>query len=807
MRSLLSELLVPWWAQQLTLCGWPLVSDPRLALSADQAFERLMLLGIDSRDEFAWRLWENASDTGEPPIARLAALELLALGSTVGWTHPRTDEAWLLALARDIVTDMPTLKAWLQALAHLGDPALDMAGQALFARERQQRGVSWREVRHSLKSIDMPAPLWPADLWRARAVIAPVLAWPIQHSPEEQRQQQALLREQGEVRGPDELKSLLFWLAGQGHRYGWEMDAVRLARQGAEARVEWLAGLNDQQDYGRVLLQFLAEEEPLDWAAWDWLRLVDQAYLGCCAGWLSASEAEVFAAHAIDLLQQRYADWEAVARAYQRGRSLFEGRDLRETFDSDWGGLLVASRSPWEMPFSRILGVEQRQLARAFIQRQRGEADSWVLAIAAVRDPDLIHRRHLDEPLGQARTEDAERYLEEVLGLRREEGTAGLARFWMPAQAHHLNQLAADSRHHVGRKSSRRASRRLAACADHAATIAMAEKYAFYLVMAADSGRYPSSEIKALAQSLCDVLSRFYSDPLRMLSAWHAWEIVLSQDEAPEEVSLADDIAWHRHDLGSPFHWLTTSRSLTWLEPGVRPTLTRFTAISLAGPLNEALWQAPQPLAPQDRQALGEWVEHQYALQGASGLIDFLDFLVEAGDRQDYQINYAPYTLNRARLEAEIAILESGECADEERVHLLRLKHVRDNACRCNDQDMTAWDIAQLVDLALAGRQLDWLEEDRLSHYLDAAMRLAGRHYSSWYDYAEGLYSGFGFFMDDTPEREAFLMRFREALDAWLEARPLLAGAWASLDFPGSAMTHWTSLHVDILPGEAHHLH
>ena len=94
-------------------------------LAREQAFERLTLLGIDSRDEFAWRLWENASDTGELSIARLAALELLALGSTVGWTHPRTDEAWLLALARDIVTSMPTLKAWLQALTHLGDPALD----------------------------------------------------------------------------------------------------------------------------------------------------------------------------------------------------------------------------------------------------------------------------------------------------------------------------------------------------------------------------------------------------------------------------------------------------------------------------------------------------------------------------------------------------------------------------------------------------------------------------------------------------------------------------------------------------------
>jgi len=803
----LSELLVPWWAQQLTLCGWPLVSDPRLALSADQAFERLLSLGIEGRDELAWRLWENASDVGELPLTRLAALELLALGSILGWTRSETDDAWLLALARDVVMNISTLKAWLQSLAHLGDPALDAAGHELLIRERQQRGVSWLKLRHSLKSIDTSAPLWPADIWRARAAIAPVLAWPVECSADERRQHRALLSEQGKVHGRDELKALLFWLAGQGHRYGWDMDAVRVARQGVEARVEWLSGLHDQQNYGQVLLRFLDEEEPLDWAAWDWLRLIDQAYLGYCAGWLTAPEAEMFAAHAIDLLQQRYADWESVAHAYQRGRSLFEGRDLREAFEGDWGGLFVTSRSPWETPFSDILGEEQRQAARVFARQQHEEADSWVLAIAAIRDPDLIHRRHLEEPLGQTQVQDAEHYLEEVLGLRQEEGTAGLARFWMPAQAHHLNQLAANSRHVVGQKLSQGASRRLAACADHAATITMAEKYAFYLVMAADSGRYPPAEIKALAQSLCDVLSRFYSDPLRMLSAWHAWEVVLSEDEAPEEISLADDIAWHRQDPGSPFRWLTPSRSLTWLEPGVRPTLTRFTAISLAGPLNEALWQAPQPLAPQDRGALGEWIEHQYALQGASGLIDFLDFLVEAGDRQDYQINYAPYTLNRTRLEAEIAILESGDSAEEERIHLLRLKHVRDNACHCNDQDMTAWDIAQLVDLALAGRQLDWLDETRLSYYLDAAMRLAGRHYSSWQDYAEGLFSGFGFFMDDTPEREAFLVRFRDALNAWLEATPLLAGAWASLDFPGSAMTHWTSFHVDILPGEPHRLH
>lgn len=818
----MSELLVPWWAQQLTLCGWPLVSDPRLTLGADQAHARLQSLGIGGRDEFAWRLWESGGDAQSPSFARLAALELLALGSAANWIRPPCTDAWLVMLAWNIVEQAPTLKAWLQSLASLNDPALDAAGRELLARERQQRGVSWLALRHRLKSAGPSTPpdsagfdalqvrsadLWPEGPWRARAAIAPVLAWPIDIPPDEQRQYRTLLREQDDVDGREELLSSLFWLAGQGHRYGWELDAVRVARQRPEAQLEWLSGLSDQHDYGQVLLGFLADAEPLDWAAWDWFRLVDQAYLGHCAGWLTTEEAERFAGHGIDLLQQRYPDWEAAARAYQRGRSLFEGRDLRAVFDEEWRGLLSTATSPWAVPLADTLEEESRESAREFVRQHRENPGSWVLSIASIRDPDLVHRRSLSEPLGPDRIQEAERYLEDVLGLRREEGTAGLARFWMPAQAHHLNQLAADSRHAAGRRSSPGASRRLAVCADHAATITMAEKYAFYLVMASDSGRYSPVEIETLARSLCDVLSRFYRDAERMLSAWQVWETVLGEDETPDEVSLADDIAWHRRDPGSPFHWLTPSRSLTWLEPGVRPTLARFTAISLAGPLNEALWQAPQPLAPQDREALGEWIEHQYALQGASGLVDFLDFLSEAGDRQDYQINYAPYTLNRTRLEAEIAILESGECAEEDRVHLMRLKHVRDNACHCNDQDMTAWDIAQLVDLAVAGRQLDWLDEARLSHYLDAAMRLAERHYSSWRDYAEGLYSGFGFFMDDTPEREAFLLRFREALSAWLEAEPLLAGAWASLDFPGSPMTHWTSLHVDILPGEPHRLH
>lgn len=808
----LPELLVQWWARQLTLCGWPEVGDPRQAIPRDLALERLAAFGIGDRDEFAWRLWESITDTREPALSRLAALELLALGSVTEWSDRRAVMAWLVHLARAIIVEYPSLQRWVDELSRLDDPVVNAAARDLVEAERQGRGVAWAALKRRVREYDAETTetLWNDDLWRARAAFAPVLYWPFSPDESESRKQRRLLREELEIEGRNHLIETLYWLACQGHRHGWEMDAVRLAREGASAAREWLASLEDQQDYGRVLVRFLNDGEPLEWAAWDWLRLIDQAYLGFCAGWLTAEETENFAAHAVDLLQQRYTDWRAVANAYQRGRSLFEGRDLRPDFATDWARLLEASASPWGRPLADSLDEKRRLAARQAMQKRHASPDAWILAMASVREPDLVQRCRLDEELGMTRRQEAERYLRDVLGLRREEGLSGLARFWMPAQAHHLNQLAADALHAVGVSSSGGdggRQKRLAACANHAATIVMAEKYAFYLLMAADSGRYSQEEIQGQVQSLCDVLSRFYSDPSRLLAAWSAWEAVLSQEDAPEEGSLKDDIDWHLRDPGSRFHWLTPSQELTWQEPGPRPTLAQFTAIALAGPLNEAAWQIPQPLALEDRLALQEWIEHQYALQGASGLVEFLNFLAGAGDRQEYQINYAPYTLNRPRLEEEIAILESGECAEEERIHLLRLRRVRDNACRCNDEDLTAWDIAQLVDLAMAGRQLDWLDAGEFTHYLEVASRLAEKHYGSWQAYAEGLYSGFGFFMDDTPERETFLVRFREALDAWLTATPLLAGSWASLDFPGQTGRHWTPFHVDVLPGEPHRLH
>ncbi|MGO3768784.1 MAG: DUF1266 domain-containing protein, partial [Vreelandella alkaliphila] len=229
--------------------------------------------------------------------------------------------------------------------------------------------------------------------------------------------------------------------------------------------------------------------------------------------------------------------------------------------------------------------------------------------------------------------------------------------------------------------------------------------------------------------------------------------------------------------------------------------------MSLVGPLNSAVWSEPQVESLRECADIREWVESHYHLTSADDMQEFLTFMLESGDRQEYQINYAPYTLNPDRLDAEIAILESGDCAEEERHHLLRLRRVQSNEDGCNDVDMAAWDIAQLVDLAIAARQLGWLDRQAFADVLDRAYKLAANHYSGWQEYSAGMYAGFSFFMGETPERESFLAGFRQALVAWLCGAPILAGPWASLDFPGNKPRHFAPLHIDTLPGDQRILH
>ncbi|PSJ22077.1 hypothetical protein CVH10_08360 [Halomonas sp. ND22Bw] len=813
-----------WWAQQLVLCDWAFAPDP-LTLDAEVAAARLEGLGVVDRGELGWRLLEAFGGGGEADPARLlSALELAALGGAAGWLGEPRARAWAQRLAEEIGSRYHGLEAWLDALCRArsavgwvqGDDGFSEACEALAALEHQGEGVTWEMMREWLADSRPEQALWPDDpvdrVWRLRAAFSPVLE--PRAAPLDWQGLEGWLTEAWQVQGRDELIRVLLWLASQGDRQAWDLDATRLLSAAAEERRAWWEGLAPRdQSAGRVLLTLVESGEPLEWAAWDWLRLIDLAWAGLCMGWLDDEEARHFALHGADMAMHRYSDWVALARAYQRGRSLFEARDLRGAFDVDWALLLQSPVSPWRTPLSEIVDEAQLEASRRAMRDWRRDPRHWVLALAAVREPELALRQGVAPMLPEARRQDARRYLAETLDLHADEGPEALSRYWLPAQAHHLNQLAADGAHGAlptaatpfGRPGRQDLAARdaLGQASRHAATIHMAEKYAFHLQMAMDSGLFDAARLSELTAALHGSLSRFYTSPRRLLAAWAQWEALLPE---PDQPSLVAEIRWHQDDPGSVFHWLDWS-SGEWQEPGPRPSLSHFTAMALVGPLNSPAWSLPQPESERECASIREWVDGHYALHTAGELADFVDYLLEAGDRQEYQINYAPYTLNRERLASEIATLESGECSEEERNHLLRLIRVRDGEDGCNELDMTAWDLAQAVDLAIAGRQLGWLTEADFLAFLGRAHALAARQYGGWEEYARGLLAGFSFFMGETPEREAFLSGFRQALVSWLSAAPPMAGAWASLDFPGARPRHWAPMHVDTLPGDGRQLH
>lgn len=815
--------LSAWWAQQLVLCGWAFEPDPTV-VDARLAGERLGYLGVESPNALGARLLEAFPPARPNPLRQLDALELLALATGAGWLPVTQAQAWVRRLAEEVTADHVDLESWLKALLAehgaegwvRGDDGFFEACEALASLEQDGDGVTWEMLEGCLAQRKSQATLWPSGpgdaVWRLRAVFAPTLSLPNQLSVDE-TQTSEWLAEVWQIDDRDGLVRLMLWMAGQGDRYGWDLDASRLVDLGAGQREAWLAELKEAEAYGHVLLAFLQRGEPLEWAAWDWLRLVELAYAGWCLGWLEQHEAEDFAVHALDLLSHRYSDWLAMMYAYQRGRSLFEARDVSGEVERDWSLLLLSSVSPWREPLGELLETPLRERSRTAMRAWRSDRRHWVLALASVREPDLLYRQGVALSVDAPRREDARSYLHETLGLLAEDGPQGVSRFWLPAQAHHLNQLAADASHSAlprartvfGEPDAVGLAQRdgLANCSRHAATIYMAEKYAFYLQMAMDSEQFDAQGLAALAESLSSVLCRFYPDSRRLLTAWAAWESALPDGEGP---ALTHEIQWHRDDAGSPFHWLDWTPG-AWQEPGDRPSLPRFTALALVGPLNASIWGSPRPESKRERQEIREWLDSHYGLHNSESVREFLDFLLSSGDRQEYQINYAPYTLNTARLASEIAVLESDDCSEEERNHLLRLIRVRNNVDGCNDIDMAAWDIAQAVDLAIAARQLDWLEESAFNVLLERAMQLAATHYSGWSAYARGLYAGFSFFMGETEERAAFLAGFREALVAWLTGAPPLVGAWASLDFPGARPGHWAALHIDTLSGDARTLH
>ncbi|MCH4562655.1 DUF1266 domain-containing protein [Halomonas sp. EGI 63088] len=819
------DTLNAWWAQQLVLCDWAFDPDP-LSVDAEAAVSRLAVLGVSDRGELGWRLVESLGAGGAvaDPARMLSGLEVVALAGAAGWLSEPRARDWAQRLAGEISAHYSSLDVWLEALRRVrgaegwvrGDDGFSDACEALAVLEHEGDGITWERLGEWLAIHDRHLALWPeapeAQVWRLRAGFSPVVEWPA--GRQDWAGLEAWLEEAWQIQRRDDLLRALLWLAGQGDRQGWDLDATRLLALDVAARHDWLERLDGtERAYGRVLLGFIDHGEPLEWAAWDWLRLVDLAWAGACLGWLDEREATDFALHGADLVQHRYSDWAALARAYQRGRSLFEGRNLLPALEADWKLLLQSPVSPWRPALQGLIDSSLLERSHSALRDWRREPRHWVLALASVREPELAMRQGPAVPVAPARRDDAGQYLRDTLDLHADEGVEALARYWLPAQAHHLNQLAADAAHGAlpgaetpfGAPAAGDLALRdgLRTASRHSATIHMAEKYAFYLQMAMDSEAFDAARLEALAEALRGSLSRFYPDARRLLEAWASWESLLPEEGQPP---LTGEIRWHLEDPGSLFHWLDW-RPAEWQEPGRRPSLPHFTAMALVGPLNSAAWSLPQPESERECASIRDWVDGHYGLHSAAELAEFLDFLLEAGDRQEYQINYAPYTLNDARLGSEIATLESGECSEEEASHLLRLQRVRDNEDGCNDTDMAAWDIAQAVDLAIAGRQLNWLEEPAFARVLERAHALAASHYAGWEEYARGLYAGFSFFMGETPERESFLAGFRQALVAWLSGAPPLAGPWASLDFPGARPRHWAPLHIDTLPGDTRRLH
>ncbi|GAA3900763.1 hypothetical protein GCM10022228_09180 [Halomonas cibimaris] len=619
-----------------------------------------------------------------------------------------------------------------------------------------------------------------------------------------------------QINAREALIEAMLWLAAQGERQRWDVDAAALKAMNVAKRREWQQQTsNHSAPYAALLCEWVAAGEPLEWAAWDWLRLAELAWAGGGCGFLSEAEVAHFAGHAADLLHRRYDDWQQVLCAYLRGLGLFSGTDCRGAAHTlPPPAALNAPEQPWQHALAALLTPPGLAASRAAMRDYRATLGHWLQALAGVRDPALMLRQREPRlPLPEQHRADAERYLKDALELYADEGAEALGRYWLPAEAHHLNQMAADAAHGVyppsrtpfGRPSREALAERgrLGQASRYAATVHMAEKFAFYLHTALDTRRFDEAALLTMAQSLKSCLCHFYTTPTRLLEAWLAWERCLPE---PDQAGLCHDIAWHLHDPGSVFHWVDWQPG-AWCEPHPRPSLRHFTAMALVGPLNSTTWRQPSPESRREREALVAWMEEHYQLHSADELRGFIDYMLEAGDRQDYQINYAPYTLNRERLEEEIAISQTGASPLEERHHVLRLKRVRDNEDGCNERDMAAWDIAQTVDLAIAGRELGWLDARGLTEVLERAYVLAENHYGGWQEYADGLYAGFSFFMGETDERESFLAGLRHALVAWCCGAPVLAGVWASLDFPGSRPRHFAPLHIDTLPGDRQTLH
>ena len=151
---------------------------------------------------------------------------------------------------------------------------------------------------------------WPqasaARCWRVCALLRPVTEYPGNRNAWPDAAE--WLHKAWDIKDHDSLMTTLLWLSAQGERQRWDVEARLLKTLNGAEHDAWL---NEHQEapHARLLSAFIAQQEPLDWAAWDWLRMAELAWAGACCGYLTQQDADHVAAHSVDLLCQRYADW------------------------------------------------------------------------------------------------------------------------------------------------------------------------------------------------------------------------------------------------------------------------------------------------------------------------------------------------------------------------------------------------------------------------------------------------------------------------------------------------------------------
>lgn len=735
-----------------------------------------------------------------------------------GWLSQAEGQAWQALLALRLRQTSETPAQLLAALAQEQSPWLTRL-QALAWPDQD-----WRPSGDELQALELahwPEPLQVrhTPLGYALAVRASSFAIFAQDLSDPHKLRDLFwpdvnqtLADYWQVQDGEDTLQLLYWLAGQGQRYAWQLDDQWLRQASESERENWRSELPEgMQGYAdRLELNLELSDKPMDVAAWDWVRMADLALAGYLAGYLSRTQWRSFALVAVWLLRQRYDSWQALSEAYLWGYELWKiqsGVDLSPELEKTWQQLQTLPFSPFQQLDWGGLSLDHPDFKDAIQSFSEGLNRPLMLTalIASLRDDAALLTGLGMDRLPAERQNEAREFLFANLDVHPNESlTSTLARFWQPGRVHHYDQLALNCR--VGRlpqlpgnleaqpevwQAWQEQAPLLADLVHFPAGVVMAEKYAFYLLKSMETGHYPLDEGTELALALQDYLSWYYPSATDLLQAWFRWDEVLSLHE--EERPLMAELEWHRQDPGSLFRFFPWRRPPARLtEPGKAVSEADLATLNLVGPLTGIHWSWPERLPDHAAQELKGLLQETHLFQKPDDLIDFLSHLYHAGDRQEYLIAYAPLTLNAKRLEDEIDSLVQDESRDEDQeVHYQRLLRVQANALGVNDVDLTAWDMAQLVDLAVAGYQLGWLDDAQLHEWLARVREQLLANYTGWASMAEALLAGYHFFMNEGEQRQGLVDVFSQRLLSLLIAVPAQAGLWYTLAWPGDRQTGW----------------